>query len=500
MHIRARELMLAGLAVAGCSSGSEPPGALRLEAVQPPPAQSLPGQVFDEVKVRVSVDDRGGRSITVIRFAGDGTVDPAEAVTGKDGVATVRWALPRTPVNEEFDYMGGPPGEFHLTASIDDTELMMHTSAHALTLDKVDAASTYACGTAAGRLLCWGYRLDWVAQVPGGWHPGDLVEYPDAGQVVELAAIMDAVCVLGPSGLPLCTGFKSERQWVGVSGAPPLAALTGGGSTFCGLAADHTAWCWSDAFVPAFVATQVSSTLQFAQLEAGGGSYGASDTYACGLTLDGVAWCWNIRNDHGQVGNGTTEPSPAPSLVSGNHLFKQIELSYTGACGVELDESIWCWGSRGLLPAESHVPVQVTLPGVVGPILDVGWVEGYVRMLSGIHSWFVGDLFHLAQLDALDAVTISADNGTLCTLTQAKEAFCSWTLVYGGEETSLLPAQVVPVPRPGVPLPPLRFALAGTRGVAGLKPQPCHSLQRSFRPAGDQGLDPLPAGCVRVAH
>ena len=459
MRVRSLGLMLPGLALVGCSSGAEPSGAAyHLQALQTPPAQSLPGQVFEQVSLRV-VNGNGDlqRGVTVA-FTGDGTLEPSEAVTDQRGIATVRWMLPRIPVVGGY-YVGGLPGEFQLTARYGDAELSMHTSAHALTLDQVDAASIYACGTTSGRLYCWGYRINWVAQVPDGWHPGDLVEYPEAGQVLELAAIMDAVCVLGPSGVPLCSGFNSDRQWVSVSGAPPLTGLTGGGVTFCGLAADRTAWCWSDAFTPTFQAAQVSPTLHFTRVEAGGGFISAAFIYACGLEEDGTPWCWGNDNRKGQLGDGTMTPSEIPVRVAGNHHFKQIELSTGAARGGEQDDAVWCWGEPVLLSQQSSVPLQVTFPlGIMGPLFDVGWQEGYVTMPTGIASWDFGESRALPQLDALEATTISADNGTLCMLSRAKEAFCSWTLVYGGEETSTLPAAVVGVPRPGAPLPPLMFS------------------------------------------
>ncbi len=458
MRVRSLGLVLPVLAVAGCSSGSEPSGAaFHFQAIQLPAGQSLPGQLFEQVSLRVRNRDGDPQRGVTVSFTGDGTVEPADPVTDDRGIATVRWTLPRIP-NFDFYYTGGLPGDYQLTARYGDAELTMGTSAHALTLDQVDAGSIYACGTIGARLSCWGYGLDRVAPVPDGWHQRDLVEFPATVEAIELSAVIDALCVVGTSGVPLCTGFSNDQQWVPVTGAPPLTHLTGGGITFCGRAADLTAWCWDDAYTPAFHATQVSPTLHFTRIEAGGGFIGVAFTYACGIEEDGSTWCWGNDNRKGQLGDGTLTPSETPVRVSGNHHFKQVELSFAAACGVEQDDTVWCWGEPGLLTQQSSVPLQVTIPGVMGPLFDVGWQEGYVTTPAGIASWSFGELRQLPQLDALDATTISADNGTLCMLSRTKEAFCSWTLVYGAEETSTLPALVVGVPRPGVPVPPLVFS------------------------------------------
>jgi alpha-tubulin suppressor-like RCC1 family protein len=39
-------------------------------------------------------------------------------------------------------------------------------------------------------------------------------------------------------------------------------------------------------------------------------------THACGVTLSSTAYCWGT-NDHGQLGDGTTQSSTVPVAVTG---------------------------------------------------------------------------------------------------------------------------------------------------------------------------------------
>src|SRR6266705_2350685 len=51
----------------------------------------------------------------------------------------------------------------------------------------------------------------------------------------------------------------------------------------------------------------VAGGLRFRDLSVGGG-------HSCGVTTDGRSYCWG-RNDYGQLGNGSREPSAAPTRV-----------------------------------------------------------------------------------------------------------------------------------------------------------------------------------------
>lgn len=431
----------------GCSSGTDV--TVGDHVIQPflhtPSEQSTPGQVFQDFRIRVINGNGDPQAGQTIAFTGDGTIDPASAVTGADGTVSVTWSLP-TIEDPHTGVRAGIPGDYHLTATVNADSLTFLTSAHAFGVGKVDATFTYACGISAQQLWCWGGVANALPVAPAA-APGVPVHYQGAGAVTAVAAANSAVCVLQLSGAALCSTAINGRQFTAVSGVPSLLDLSDGDGYFCGRAADLTAWCWQTNGPAALQAAQVSSSLQFTHVGAGGNywDFSGDNAFGCGLTAAGEVWCWGA-NGNGQLGNGTTDPSDVPVLVSGGHHFARLEVANVNACAAEADNTLWCWGWRGVLTADSNVPVQVAVAGVSGPMLTLGEQEVYIDTPGGIRVVSYGQAFE-TNLDALGLGSISAD-GQLCALTEAGEAYCSAILLYGGGDTFLTPAGVMAVPRP----------------------------------------------------
>jgi len=74
------------------------------------------------------------------------------------------------------------------------------------------------------------------------------------------------------------------------------------------------------------------------QISAGGGHTCA--TYGFG----GAASCWG-RNDHGQLGTGTTSNAKVPTGTGLNNVAI-ISAGSLHTCAVKTDNSLWCWGSN----------------------------------------------------------------------------------------------------------------------------------------------------------
>jgi serine/threonine protein kinase/alpha-tubulin suppressor-like RCC1 family protein/uncharacterized protein YjdB len=129
----------------------------------------------------------------------------------------------------------------------------------------------------------------------------------------------------------------------------PRRALTAGSSHTCGITQGGAVVCWGgnaggqlgDASVGATANTPVTVTGAgaFASLVAGG-------DHTCGLTQGGSAMCWGV-NSKGQLGNGHTSGSPAPSPVAGNHSFVMLTAGARHTCGLTGDGNAWCWGDNG---------------------------------------------------------------------------------------------------------------------------------------------------------
>ena len=69
----------------------------------------------------------------------------------------------------------------------------------------------------------------------------------------------------------------------------------------------------------------------------------AGELGTCALRSDGTVRCWG-RNDHGQVGDGTTTDRFAPAVVSGLADVASLSVGQAHACALLADGRARCWG------------------------------------------------------------------------------------------------------------------------------------------------------------
>jgi alpha-tubulin suppressor-like RCC1 family protein len=97
------------------------------------------------------------------------------------------------------------------------------------------------------------------------------------------------------------------------------------------------------------------------------------------LRADGTALAWG-KNQHGVLGNGTTEDSSTPQLVTmpvstqAAVRFSSVGAGYDHVIALATDGTVWTWGSdaNGQLGnrAKENEPQSVTLPKQVGGDLE----------------------------------------------------------------------------------------------------------------------------------
>jgi alpha-tubulin suppressor-like RCC1 family protein len=89
----------------------------------------------------------------------------------------------------------------------------------------------------------------------------------------------------------------------------------------------------------------------------------AGEYQTCAVKTDSSLWCWG-DNTNGQLGNGNTLGTKAPTQVAGTG-WAQVSSNYQHTCAVKSDGSLWCWGLNANLQlgdptaAFSMTPIQV---------------------------------------------------------------------------------------------------------------------------------------------
>jgi len=139
--------------------------------------------------------------------------------------------------------------------------------------------------------------------------------------------------------------------------ATPMRVATGlrfnelsvGPSYACGLTGAGTAHCWGKLpwdhlFANARDQLHAPTTPQPVEPAPPFRSVSVGFEVACGLTEAGEAYCWG-DNPHGQLGDGTTGgPRKIPHPVVGGHAFRSLIAGYQRVCGVTTRDTTYCWG------------------------------------------------------------------------------------------------------------------------------------------------------------
>lgn len=201
------------------------------------------------------------------------------------------------------------------------------------------------------------------------------------------------------------------------------------------------------------------------QIDAGTG-------HACALLGDGTMYCWGT-NGGGQLGDGTTTPHPAPTLVPGLTNITQI-LTATHITNVQLngntcartnDGKLYCWGRNANGQVGDGTAVDVLAPKVILPAdvvqVAAARVHTCARLTSGgVQCWGnngTGQLGNgtmststtpLPPIAGLSAKWIAAGSQHTCAIQTTGELSCWGANADGqlglGNTTSVLVPTLVP--------------------------------------------------------
>jgi alpha-tubulin suppressor-like RCC1 family protein len=189
----------------------------------------------------------------------------------------------------------------------------------ALKFQSIDAGGSHTCGlTAGGEAWCWGNNVGGKLGIGAGI--GDYAWQPTK-----------------------------------VLGSIAFNNLTNGDAHTCAVATNGQGYCWGKDYAGSLgTGTELNSTLGVPTAVAGAlgwQSISASMLHSCGVTTAGAAYCWGFGSA-GQLGNGTYDATPTPSLVSGGITFGSVTSRGGGGdqtqmtCGLDITAAAWCWGGN----------------------------------------------------------------------------------------------------------------------------------------------------------
>jgi alpha-tubulin suppressor-like RCC1 family protein len=190
-------------------------------------------------------------------------------------------------------------------------------------------------------------------------------------RVVGVSAGGGHSCAVSSGGSAWCWGANSYGQLgdgtttgrsravkVRRSGGGALSgvvAVSAGDDHSCAVTSDHAVWCWgrnrlgqvgdgsTNRRLRAVLVTKVGGSVL-----AGVTSVSAGERHTCARTGSGAAWCWG-RNDHGQLGDGTTVDRRRAVRVTrqGGWALTGVTAISAGsdhACARMEHGSALCWG------------------------------------------------------------------------------------------------------------------------------------------------------------
>jgi alpha-tubulin suppressor-like RCC1 family protein len=212
--------------------------------------------------------------------------------------------------------------------------------------------------TQSGSVWSWG--SNYYGQLGDGTTTdrAEPVQVPGLTGIVSVAAGGDHTLALKSDGSVWSWGdnpcgelgdgtCQRRTSPVKVAGLTSVIAVAAGAHHSVALKADGTVWTWgfdTGRTTPGMV----PGLTGIAAISSGNG------WFTLALRADGSVWAWG-RNEHGQLGNGTTTDSTVPVQVSGLTDVRKIAAGQYVSAAVTGDGSAWVWGQ----PDGQYVPFQV---------------------------------------------------------------------------------------------------------------------------------------------
>lgn len=355
---------------------------------------------------------------------------------------------------------------------------------------EVAAGRDFACAiTGEANVVCWGDGS--YGQLGDGSSDESAVPVPVSllGNVRAIDAGERHVCALQRSGTVACWGDNSVGQLGDgtdddrgtptlVPGIKDAVDIATGTAHSCAASSSGRATCWGGNDYGQ-LGNGVAGGDQFDPVAVDGGlsdvvGITAGGVHSCALRTGGVASCWG-GNDRGQLGDGTTDDRPTPTVVPGLSGMTAIKAGDTNTCGISGSGDVHCWGvnedgqlGTATTDQASGVPVRITgVDGVIG--ISVGYKQICTASRNSpasshevIRCWGGGAQGQLgngkygssatpspvAGLAGLNSVAVG--NYHSCALSDTGRVECWGNSRYGQLGRGRMATQPYPLPVPGV--------------------------------------------------
>lgn len=315
------------------------------------------------------------------------------------------------------------------------------------TIKQIATGDWHSCAIVSdNRVYCWGYGSN--GELGNGTYnqANAPVAVSTSGvmsgkNITQIATGFNHNCALDSDGKIYCWGQNAYGELgnnsTTISNVPVATSMNEFGGRrvkqiiagffySCALTTDGSVFCWGTTENGRIGAGQTSGySARPVQISFGGKkveSISGHATHACAVISGSQGlYCWG-KNNRGQIGNGSTTDSYAPSpasvsgILGGGKTIRQVKANYEHTCVLISSGDVYCWGAgdKGQLgngsTSDSTSPVKVNMLSITADntISDIASGSNYSCALTTrgyVYCWGENSHYQLGNGSSSNALT-----------------------------------------------------------------------------------------------